>query len=162
MPADTHLFQVFFEGASPCLIGPPLLSSVGFWHTVGLHCCLCGSFSLQSEDVAGHFHSHCCNYILESLHACSPHHLFKIWSRHDITRVVCMVGRLHVGSGDGRHLTCEQSWPFSSKSHTHTLLWGSQWMCTDVTFKLMVVDVYRTKPLENGCIFSDPGAYVRL
>ena len=31
MPADTYLFQVFFEGASPCLLQPPifLLSSSG-------------------------------------------------------------------------------------------------------------------------------------
>ena len=35
-----------------------------------------GSFSLQSEDVASHFPSPCCNNVLESLHACPPHHLF--------------------------------------------------------------------------------------
>ena len=31
MPADTHLFQVFFEGASPCLLRLPSLSSAVFW-----------------------------------------------------------------------------------------------------------------------------------
>ena len=40
------------------------LSSIVFWHLV--HCCMCGSFSLQSEDVASHFPSPCCNNVLES------------------------------------------------------------------------------------------------
>ena len=73
MPADTHLFQVFFESTSPCLLRPLRLSSTLFWHPV--HCCRCGSFSLQSEDVAGHFPSPCTDNVLESLHACPPHHL---------------------------------------------------------------------------------------
>ena len=55
MPADTRLFQVFFEGATPCLLRPPPLSTAVFGHPV--HCCMCGSFLLQSEDVASHFQS---------------------------------------------------------------------------------------------------------
>ena len=35
-----------------------------------------GRFSLQSDDVANNFPSHCSDNVLESLHACSPHHLF--------------------------------------------------------------------------------------
>ena len=36
VPANTHFFQVFFEGASPCLLRPHLVSSAVFWHPV--HC----------------------------------------------------------------------------------------------------------------------------
>ena len=43
MPANSHLFQVFFEGAPPCFLRPPPLSSAVFWHPV--HCCMCRSFS---------------------------------------------------------------------------------------------------------------------
>ena len=50
MPANTHLFQVFFESTSPCLLRSPPLSSAVFWHPV--YCCMCGSFSLQADDVA--------------------------------------------------------------------------------------------------------------
>ena len=53
MPGNTDLFQVLFEGASPCLLRPPPLSSAVFWHPV--HCCRCGCFTLQSDDVASHF-----------------------------------------------------------------------------------------------------------
>ena len=51
-----HLFHGLFESASPCLLcppPPPPLSSAVFWQTV--HCCMCGPFTLQSEDVANHF-----------------------------------------------------------------------------------------------------------
>ena len=75
MPADTHLLLVFFEGASPCLLWPPSVSSAVFWHIV--HSCMGWSYSLQSENVASHFPSPCCNNVLESLHACSPHHPFS-------------------------------------------------------------------------------------
>ena len=55
MLANNHLFQVFFEGASPCLLRHPSLSSAVFWHPV--HWCMCRSFTLQSDDVASHLHS---------------------------------------------------------------------------------------------------------
>ena len=55
MPADTRLFEVLFEGATPCLLWPPPLSTAVFGHPV--HCCMCGSFLRQSEDVASHFQS---------------------------------------------------------------------------------------------------------
>ena len=74
IPADTHLFHVFFECTLPCHLRSPPLSSAVFWHPV--HCCMDGSLSLLSENVASHFPSPCCNNILESLHACSPHHPF--------------------------------------------------------------------------------------
>ena len=106
MPANTHLSQVFFESGSPCLLRPPPLSSVVFWYPV--HCCMCGSFSLQSEDVANHFPSPCSDNVLYSLHACPPHPL-HLWHG----RAMRCRG-LYVGSGDGRHLACERSWPFSS------------------------------------------------
>ena len=54
MPADTHLFQIFVDS-----------SSADFWHPV--HCCMCESFSLQSEDMSSHFPSPYCNNVLESL-----------------------------------------------------------------------------------------------
>ena len=73
MPADTHLFQVSFEGARPCLLRPPPLSTAVFGHPV--HCCMCRSFLRQSEDVASHFQSPFLNNVLESLRACSPHRL---------------------------------------------------------------------------------------
>ena len=55
MPADSHLFEVFFEGATPCLLRPRPLSTAVFGHSV--HCCVCGSFLRQPEDVASHFQS---------------------------------------------------------------------------------------------------------
>ena len=66
-PSNTHLFEFFFESASPCLLRPPPLSSVVFWHPV--HCCMFGTFYMQ-EDVASHFPSPCSDNVLESLHAC--------------------------------------------------------------------------------------------
>ena len=45
MPADTHLFQVFFGGASPCLLRPPPLSSAVFWHPVA-YIAVCAGLSL--------------------------------------------------------------------------------------------------------------------
>ena len=52
---------------------PPLSSAV-FWLPV--HCSVRGSFYLQSEDVDSHFPFPCCDNVLESHHACQPHHLF--------------------------------------------------------------------------------------
>ena len=49
------------------------LSSAVFWHPV--HCCMGRYCSLPSEDVASHCPSPCCNNVLESFHACPPHHL---------------------------------------------------------------------------------------
>ena len=53
MPANTHLFKVFFEGASPCFLRPPPLSFAVFYHPV--HCCMCESVTLLLEDVTSHF-----------------------------------------------------------------------------------------------------------
>ena len=39
-------------------------------------CCMCGSFSLQSKDMASHCPSPCCDNVLESLHAFHSNHLF--------------------------------------------------------------------------------------
>ena len=64
MPADTDLFQVFFECTLPCFLRPPPIYSAVFWHLV--LCCTGGSFSLQSKGVASHFLSPCCNNVLES------------------------------------------------------------------------------------------------
>ena len=75
MPADTHLFQVFFEGASPCLLRPPpvLLTSSGTQYItvyVGLSLCCVRTwpaiFLLLVVTMS----------VVESLRACSPHHLF--------------------------------------------------------------------------------------
>ena len=73
--------------------------------------------------------------ILESLHACSPRHLFIC----DMVAPRDAEDCSDAGSGDERHLTCGPSWPFSSTSHTHNLPWWSQWLCT---LKLMVVDYH--------------------
>ena len=50
------------------------LSSAVLWHPV--HSCMGWSFCMQSENVASHFPYPCCNNVLESSHACAPHHLF--------------------------------------------------------------------------------------
>ena len=47
MPANTHLIQVFFESTSPCLLWPPPLSSVVFWH----QCIVCAGLSLSSRRM---------------------------------------------------------------------------------------------------------------
>ena len=76
MTTDTHLCQVFLECTSSCLLWPPPLSSAVFWHPV--HCCMCGSFSVHSENVASNFPSPCCNNVLESL---------VTWPRHEMPRI---------------------------------------------------------------------------
>ena len=73
-PANTHLFQVFFEGASPSLLIHHSLSSAVFVYQV--YCCRCGSSTLQLENVARHFPSSRADNVMESLHTCSSHHLF--------------------------------------------------------------------------------------
>ena len=135
MPANTHLLQVFFEGASPCFLRPPPLSSAVFCNPV--HCCMCGSFSLESENVASHFPSPCCDNVVgvpPCLLSSSPIHLCH-------GRAMRCRG-LYVVSGDGRHLGCERSWPFSSTSHTHKLLlWITMAVYRhNLTLELMVVD----------------------
>ena len=67
MPADTHLLEVFFEGATPCLLSLPHLSSAVFWHPV--YCCMGVFLSLPSEDVATHFPS-CNNVFFFFLYQC--------------------------------------------------------------------------------------------
>ena len=47
MPADTHLFQVFIECTSPCLLWPRL-----FLLPSSPKCCMGASSSPQSDDVA--------------------------------------------------------------------------------------------------------------
>ena len=74
MPADTHLFKVFVQGEHVITPSASPLSSAVFGHPV--HCCMCRSFLRQSENVASHFPSPCFNNVLESLRACSIHHLF--------------------------------------------------------------------------------------
>ena len=67
MPADIHLF---FQSRPTawCPLRPQGLSSAVFWHPE--HCCMGGSFSLQSKDVASHFLSPCSDSVSESLHVC--------------------------------------------------------------------------------------------
>ena len=54
IPADTHLFRSSLNVLRYIFFGLPFSSAV-FWHPV--HCCMCGSFYLQSEDVASYFPS---------------------------------------------------------------------------------------------------------
>ena len=73
MPADSHLFQIFFEcrgSTPPCLFRPSTLSSAVFWSL--MHCCSGVSFyNMQAEDVASHSSPFSSNFV-RSLHAALP------------------------------------------------------------------------------------------
>ena len=96
----------------PCLLRYPTMSSVVFWHQV--HSYMGGHFSMQSEDMASHLPSCCCDIVLESLHACPCHH--PLW-RGRATRY----RGVYACNGDGRHVACVRSCPLSSASHMHKL-----------------------------------------
>ena len=102
------------------------LSSAIFWHPV--HCCIGGSFSLQSEDVASHFPSPCCNNVLgvaPCLPSSSPLH---VWHG----RAMRCRG-LYTCSGDGRHLVGISLYAVLFLKRWHLIKrWRFQ-MTTDIT-----------------------------
>ena len=100
MPADTHLTQVFFTGASPCLLWPPL-------------------FLLPSSDTQ--YISVCAGLFLSSLRRGQPFSLFLLQQCLGVALCLPSASDIHlwrghamrcrglcVGSGDRRYLTCEQ------------------------------------------------------
>ena len=121
-----------------CPLRPTPPSSVVFWNSV--HRWIGKSFSLQSEDVTRHYSSTLC---LESLHACTAHHLF-------ICLMIASCRGLCVGNSDGRLLACMRSLPFSSTSRMRKRsLFTMAEKRSSFIFKLIVIDYHRTDSLTN-------------
>ena len=125
MPANTHLFEVFFEGVRHVFFDLSLfrLPSSGT-HYIAVWTVFLSAVWERGQPFSFSLLKQCLR-VAPCLLSSSPLHLWH-------GRAMRCWG-LHAGSCDESHLTCERSWPFSSTSHRHKLPWGSQWLRTDVT-----------------------------